>query len=442
MKCTMLPLDVQLPQEPFAFSLQALVEKLHTVPDLRHPRGVRYPLPVVLTVAVLAKLAGHGKLRDVADWAGLRAEQLCPLLGFTRNTLPHPTTWSRIFGKALDPDTLDQVVGHFFSELCKSSIRKRRKRNGGRGGLAIAIDGKTLRGTIPLGSRQGVHLVAAYLPEVGVVLAQLEVEQKANELTVAPKLLAQLDLRGVVVTGDAMFAQRNLSVQVVAGGGDYVWKVKENQAGLLDDIKTLFEPPPLTKSEAVGFDMPADLEWACTTDKGHGRIEERELMVSSALCGYSDWPHLAQVFRLRSRVTDGEGQTREAVHYGVTSLPRTVASPQRLLALVRGHWGIENGLHHRKDVSLEEDRSQVRMGSAPRVLATLNSVVVGLAAHHMEANLPSAQRAFDYRLQRAMWLHWVHATRVGRIRLPKRVRRVSRLEFPISSYPTPYLLAS
>jgi hypothetical protein len=84
MKCTILPLDVQLPDEPFAFSLQTLVELLHTIPDRRAKRGVRYPLPVVLTVAVLAKLAGHGKLRAVAEWARLCAEQLCPLLGFER----------------------------------------------------------------------------------------------------------------------------------------------------------------------------------------------------------------------------------------------------------------------------------------------------------------------------------------------------------------------
>ena len=405
MKCTMRALDVQLPGEPFAFSLQALVEKLHTVPDLRDPRGVRYPLPVVLTVAVLAKLAGHGKLRAMAEWAGLRAEQLCPLLGFERTTLPHPTTWSRIFGMAIDPHTLDEVVGQFFMELCSSSIHKRRKH---RAGLTITIDGKTLRGTIPLGSTRGVHLVAAYLPTVGVVLAQLEVEEKANELVVAPKLLAQLDLSGVVVTGDAMFAQRNLSVQIVKGGGNYLWKVKENQPELLDDIRTLFRPPPLTKSEAPGSDMPdmpTDLEWAHTLDKGHGRIEAREIWVSSALKGYSDWPHLEQAFQLKCRVVDGLGQITEAVHYGVTSLSRPAASPQRLLQLVRAHWGIENGLHHRKDVSLAEDSSQVRMGQAPHVLATLNNVVVGLAAHHGEAKLPVAQRVFAYRLERAMWTH-------------------------------------
>jgi predicted transposase YbfD/YdcC len=403
MQCTTLPLDIQLPDEPFAFSLQALVERLRTIPDLRAPRGVRYPLPVVLTVALLAKLAGHGKLRAVAEWAGLRAEQLCPLLGFERTTLPHPTTWSRIFGTAIDPHALDEVVGGFFAELCSSSICKRRKR---KAGLTLTIDGKTLRGTIPLGSTQGVHLVAAYLPQMGVVLAQLAVEQKANELVVAPTLLGQLDLSGVVVTGDAMFAQRNLSVQIVKGGGDYLWKVKENQSELLNDIKTLFDPPPLSNSEAPGSDMPPDLEKGRTVEKGHGRIEEREIWVSSALKGYSDWPHLEQVFQLRCRVVDGLGQIRQGVHYGVTSLPRSAVSPQRLLQMVRSHWGIENGLHYRKDVTLAEDHSQVRLGQAPHVLATLNNAVVGLAAHHGEAKLPVAQRAFAYRLDRALWSHW------------------------------------
>jgi predicted transposase YbfD/YdcC len=400
MKCTMLPMETQLPDEPFAFSLQALVDKLHTVKDLRDPRGVRYPLPVVLTVAVLAKLAGHSQLRSVAEWAGLRSQQLCPLLGFSRTTLPHPTTWSRIFSTALDPCALDQAVGELFKELCQPLTRNKRRR---RGGLVLTIDGKTLRGTIPFGHTQGVHLMCAYLPQVGVVLAQLEVDQKGNELTVAPTLLAQLDLGGVVVTGDAMFTQRNLSAQIVKGRGDYLWKVKENQPELLADIRALFEPPPPTKSEAPNFALPPDLEWASSLNKGHGRLEERTIWVSSALRGYSDWPHLQQVFKLKCQVVDALGHPKETVHYGVTSLPRTAASPQRLLQVVRGHWGIENGLHYRRDVSLDEDYSQVRMGHAPHVLATLNNVVVGLAAYHKQANLPAAQRAFHYRLERILW---------------------------------------
>lgn len=403
MKCTMLALDVQLPDEPFAFSMQALVDRLYSIPDLRHPRGVRYPLPVVLTVAVLAKLAGHSTLRAISEWAALRSQQLCSLLGIARGTLPHPTTWSRIFGMAVDPDTLDKVVGQFFEELCAQPIRKKRKR---KGGVTINMDGKTLRGTIPLGSTQGVHLVAAYLPDEGVVLAQLEVAEKGNELVVAPTLLGQLDLHGVVVTGDAMFAQRNLSVQIVRGGGDYMWKVKKNQLELLNDIKTLFNPPPLTSSEAPDFAMPADLGKAHRVEKGHGRIEERELWVSSALKEYSDWPHIEQVFQVRRLVVDKAGRKSEWVQYGVTSLPRTAITPTRLLQVVRAHWGIENGLHHRRDVSLQEDHSQVRMGKAPRVLATLNNVVVGLVAHHDETKLPQAQRAFAFRLDQAMWSNW------------------------------------
>ena len=132
-------------------------------------------------------------------------------------------------------------------------------------------------------------------------------------------------------------------------------------------------------------------------------MEEREIWVSSTLKGYSDWPHLEQVFQVRSRVVDGLGQIREGVHYGVTSLPRSIASPQRLLQMVRSHWGIENGLHYRKDASLDEDHSQVRLEHAPHVLATLNNVVVGLVAHHGEAKLPVVQRAFAYRLDRALW---------------------------------------
>src|SRR5215210_5341134 len=118
-----------------------------------------------------------------------------------------------------------------------------------------------------------------------------------------------------------MFAQRNLSAQVVRGGGDYLWKVKDNQAQLLDDIQILFNPPTLSNSEAPLSNMPTDWEVARTVNKGHGRIEEREIWTSSDLKGYSDWPYLEQAFQLRYRVIDGLGQIKEALHYGVTSLP-------------------------------------------------------------------------------------------------------------------------
>jgi predicted transposase YbfD/YdcC len=389
MNCTMLPLSLQLPDEPFAFSLEQLATCLAEIPDLRKPRGVRYPLAALLLIAVLAKLAGYCTLRDVAEWAQLRQEHLVPLLGLPRATLPHPTTWSRVFARGLDPAELDQRSAAFFQRQFAPGPSPP-------GGVQLTIDGKTLRGTIPTGSTHGVHLVAAYLPGQGVVVAQLAVSRKANELTVVPQLLAQIDLQGLIVTGDAMFAQRNLSIQVVEGGGEYIWTVKGNQATLRDDIAWLFAP--LRTGERA-----AEFDWRIAREvrKGHGRLEEREITVSRALRGYSDWPYLEQVFQLRVVRTEG-GKTKESVRYGVTSLTAEEASPRRILELVDGHWGIEGGLHQRRDVTLEEDRSQVRLGHAPQVLASVNNIVVGLVRQAGRTNLAEVQREFAYRLDKAL----------------------------------------
>jgi predicted transposase YbfD/YdcC len=379
--------------EPFAFLLDDLLPFLAQVPDPRARRGRRYPLAPFLALAVVAKLANHADLTALAEWTRLRQVELCTWLGLPRPSMPHPVTWTRWFA-ALEGTALEQQVGAFFAHL--------RTRRPQRGALQLTIDGKTLRGTIPAGATQGVHLVAAYLPSVGCVLAELAVTRKANELTVAPTLLAGLDLQGMIVTGDALFAQRNLSAQIVAAGGDYLWTVKSNQPALLDEIRWLFAP--LRADERA-----QDFDWrtARVVSKSHGRLEEREMVVSGALRGDSDWPGLAQVFQLTVRRTTRRGKTTTSVRYGVTSLSAAQASPARLIALTRGHWGIEGGLHQRRDVTLGEDRSQVRQGRAPQVLACLNNVVIGLAAQLGEANLAAARRAFAYRFDRALQRRYI-----------------------------------
>lgn len=379
MNFTMLPFTRQLADQALALDLQALVAHFATVPDHRQQRGRRYPLPLLLTIAVLAKLAGYSQLRQVAEWARLRQAELAAVLGLPRATLPHPTTWSRVFAHACDPAAVDQALHTFLA----------RPRTGRQ--VRLSLDGKTLAGTIPLGQTAGVHLVAAYLPATGVVLAQLAVPAKANELTVAPTILQTLPLADGVVTGDAMFAQRNLSAQIVAAGGDYIWTVKKNQPELYDDITWLFAP---LRPEERASDF--DFQTTRTVNKGHGRLEERTLRVSSLLKGYSRWPGLEQVWELTSRVTDGSGRVAVSVRYGVTSLSAAEAAPARLLELIRGHWQQENGLHYRRDVTLGEDRSQVRRGHAPQVLASLNNLVIGLAARHKQPNLAAWQRRLAY----------------------------------------------
>jgi predicted transposase YbfD/YdcC len=388
---------LQLPPDlPVAFSLDALAHRFQTLVDQRNPRGVRYPLAPLLTLALCAKLAGASRVEALADWARLRAADLATLFHLARPTMPHARTWGRIFAHAVDPVALDHLIGQFFQELQHTPAVP------SRGSIILCVDGKTLRGTIPLGATHGVHLVAAYLPRAGVVVAQLAVESKENEIVVVPTLLAHLDLTGVVVTGDAMQTQRTLSTQIVEAGGDYLWFVKNNQPMLHQDIERLFAPEVIAPGCGP---VPDDFMTARTIEQHHGRLEERVMTVSGLLKEYTPWPYLEQVFKLERTVTDGLGRITQEVRYGVTSLPADVADAGQLLVIARAAWGIENGLHYRRDVSLQEDASQMRRGHAPQVQASLNNAVVSWAAQHGATNLAKLQREFQYYFDRALAWH-------------------------------------
>ena len=392
MKDTTLSLSLHLPNEALLFDLDALYACLQTIPDHRDRRGVRYPLASLLMIGVLAKLAGQDSSRGMAHWAKLRTHELSQLFHLKRESMPHYSTWSRVLGHGVEPDEVEQIVGRFFAQATKAAQRKR-------GSIHLAMDGKTLRGTIPLGETDGVHLLALYLPQQGVVLAQMNVEHKGREITFAPTLLSQIDLRGVVVSGDAMFDRRSLSSKIVQAHGDYLWTVKENEKGFYQDIEVLFQPH---RKRAGTSAPPNDFRYAQTVEKGHGRIEKRTITVSSMLADDSPWAELAQVFKLESLRTDALGNTKTEVRYGVTSLPVYLADPKRLLALSRGHWGIENGLHYRRDATMREDHAQLRMGHAPEMLAVLNNAVLGLFARQGASNVAHARREFAYHFDKAL----------------------------------------
>jgi predicted transposase YbfD/YdcC len=378
--------------EPCVVDLRRLFERWEGVTDLRKPKGLRYPLPALLSIAVLAKLAGQQQPEAIADWARLRVRPLCRLFGLWRHDMPVAKTWNRVFGQGLDADELGHIVYDFLYESFHSPPPA--------GSLCACIDGKTLRGTIWAGDSQGVHLLAVYLPHDGLVLAQMQIDAKANEIAAAPQLLRQVDLEGQVITGDAMFAQRTLSLQIVAAGGDYIWEVKGNQPALQEEIVTLFEPP---ESDTETERPPEDLVIAHSTSKGHGRLEERTLSASSLLQGYSEFPHLAQVFKIETQVTDlSTKQVSSHMRYGVTSLPAQRASAEELLFLVRQHWGIESGLHYRRDVTLGEDRIHARTGHAAHVHAILHNAIIGLLHHHSRANMAQGVRQMTYQIERLL----------------------------------------
>lgn len=171
-----------------------------------------------------------------------------------------------------------------------------------------------------------------------------------------------------------------------------MWTAKGNQADVQATIAHLFEPEVVRP----GFGTtPTDFRSATDYNKGHGRLETRTLTSSSMLKDYLEWPYLEQVFKLESRFIDLKtGQVTTQTRYGLTSLSRTQASPRRLLRLLRGYWGIENGLHYRRDVTLKEDHCRLRIGCAARVIAILNNLVVTLTAQRGFSNLPAARRRF------------------------------------------------
>jgi predicted transposase YbfD/YdcC len=266
----------------------------------------------------------------------------------------------------------------------------------------VIIDGKTLRGTIPKGQRHGVHLLAAYLPEEGLVLLQVAVESKENEISAAPRLLAALPLKGRIVCGDAMFTQRELSVQIVGQGGDYIWFVKDNQPQLQQDVAQFFVPP----RKAEGWHrtpLPQTVAQQC--EKAHGRLEKRTLTLMADETGFLDWPALRQVFKLERQVTSCRtGVTTAETVYGITSLSPRRASAEQLLAWTRAYWGIENGLHYRRDQTLHEDATRMTSSQQAQVMAMLNNFIVALAAKLGFTNLAAARRHFDAQL------HWQLAT--------------------------------
>jgi predicted transposase YbfD/YdcC len=202
-----------------------------------------------------------------------------------------------------------------------------------------------------------------------------------------------VDLQGKIVTGDAMFAQRELSELVVEGGGEYVWTVKDNQSSLRTEIEAAFA---IEEGQTALPLMKNDLARAETIEKGHGRIEVRRLVVTSQMKGYLRWPHLEQVFRIEREVEEiSTGKQRREVSYGVTSLRSEEASAARLMEIVRGHWAIENGLHYRKDKTLKEDACRLKRGEAAQVMAVINNLIVGLVLRQGMKNLAEARRRYS-----------------------------------------------
>jgi predicted transposase YbfD/YdcC len=222
-----------------------------------------------------------------------------------------------------------------------------------------------------------------------MTLGQVAVSDKTTEIGVVLDLLKRLMLEGKVISCDALLTQREVAEEITERGGHYVMIVKGNQPALQAEIEELFEQKEV---------FQAEIETAVTLDEGHGRIEQRRLSTTSLLTGYCEWPGMQQVFEIERNVTKKKtGAQRTEVVYGITSLRAEVASAEKLLEIVRGHWSIENKSHWVRDVTFDEDRSQVRVGNVPQVMASLRNTAIGIMRLRGETNIAAACRKFAAR---------------------------------------------
>jgi predicted transposase YbfD/YdcC len=363
------------------FDRGSVYDRLCQLTDLRGVNGRRYRLETVLMIVMMAKLCGEDRPFGIAEWAKNRQGELIKLLGLSRPSLPSHHTYRRILAYKVYAEEVARLVGEYNQP--------------GTHGEVYALDGKAVRGMRKKDEEGNEYLLSIYDVEQAKVLAQVEVGRKENEITKAPNALKQVDIAQKVVTGDAMHTQRGFAAQILEAQGDYVLPVKENQPHLYQNIQSLFAP----EYPKPGFGkIPTDFLTAQKVNKGHGRIEIRTLTTSEMLNAYAAWPGLAQVYRLERQFQWRRNgrcyRTSCEVEFGITSLPRNQTSPERLLQIRRAHWGIETGLHYRRDFTLKEDATRMTTGEMGKVMASINNLVLGLIRHAKFQNAAQARRWF------------------------------------------------
>jgi predicted transposase YbfD/YdcC len=355
-----------------------LVEVFVEIPDFRKRRGKRHPLPAILALACAAVLCGARSYSAIADWGRNYGQALAQALGFRHAKTPCAATLHTVF-RQLDVALFESKLQQWAEQVLVAYPPPQDQDE------AIAIDGKTLRGSQKQGA-PGTHLLSALSHRLGLTLAQQAVDDKTTEAFAIEDLLDILVLKGRIVTIDALHTQRFTAQTILDWEADYVMLVKANHPEMLADIQLLFQEltvvtDTLTRAEAV--------------EAGHGRIERRRLVASTALADYMRWPGLQQVFRLERTVTTKKtGQQRHEVVYGITSLAPHKADAAHLLRLVRQHWQIENTSHWVRDVTFDEDRSQVRCGAIPQIMAAVRNVAIGLIRLTGQHNIAAATRRF------------------------------------------------
>lgn len=349
--------------------LLSLYEVFATLPDPRSKHGLRYELAFLLTCLVAALLCNCDSTLAVGQWCRDQRDLLIQLFGPRRFLSPSDSLYRKLLPR-LDASQIELTLADWIrTTLCAQPEDP------------IALDGKTVRGARK-DEQPAPHLLSFRTHHSQETLLQVAVSQKTNEIPIAQALLPCLPLQGRVCTADALHTQKDFMLCVDACGGKTVLTVKNNQPTLYADLSTDFADPC------------ASFEQFSTLDQHRGRIEKRSIRVSTELNSYlTDWPLTQQVAELTRTVTIRKtGKTSQEVVYLITPLTPQEASPQRFLELVRGHWGIENSSHYVRDVTFGEDRSRLRSGHVPQIMAALRNLAITLIHRQGSSQIAATRR--------------------------------------------------
>ena len=347
-------------------------ESFSKIRDTRKHAQVRHDLYEIIAMTIAAVIGNSDGWDEIEDFCQSKEKWLSEHMGLKLEYgIPSGTTFARVWGQ-INPNAFREC----FTQWTKRVHEKL-------SGEVISIDGKSICGSKSK-KRRPIHMISAWVTEQEMVLGQMCVEEKTNEIPTVPLLLELLDISGCIVTADAMSCQREIAKKIIAGKGDYVLSLKENQPTLHEYAETYFK------------DALAHPQWypemtTCeTVDKGHGRIEKRTYYLSSDLSGLenaADWSGLSGFGMVHSHVTVGENESSE-IRYAITSL-RNV---EQFAHAWRKHWGIENGLHYCLDVSFNEDHSRIRTDHAPENLAVVRHFALSALKQLPEPKRASIKR--------------------------------------------------
>jgi predicted transposase YbfD/YdcC len=331
--------------------------------DMTEPRkdNKRHRLIDIISIVLLGVIGGNDDYPSIEEYACDKEPFLRTFLALPAG-IPSASTLRRVMGR-LEPSELEAGLARWTELFCKSLEGKQ-----------VALDGKTLRRSFDHAwKKMGLHVVTAWCVEDQLVLAQQAVGEKSNEIPTVPAILKTLDLKGAVVTADALNCQRKTVQTILEGGADYVLGVKENQPTLYKQVSAVLDEALLDKFKGVQHSK------ACSYERGHGREEKRTVYASSELVQYvaerSQWPGLKSITMVVSERTLLEKTSVERRYY-ISSLEGMDA--KRMGSLIRGHWGIENSEHWPLDMAFREDESRLRVDHGDQNMAVMRRIALNL----------------------------------------------------------------